>query len=77
MCFFAGGVRYSEQGFGLSSAQVNSSLLSIAVIAVLLPGAFDVAIRLNITEEDDDYEYDILNLSHGVSCIPSGKNTFL
>ena len=67
MCFFAGGTKYAEQGFGISSTQVNSSLLVIAVIAVLLPGAFLIAIRLQLTEQDDDYEKDILNLSHGVS----------
>jgi len=69
MCFFAGGTKYAEQGFGISATQVNSSLLTIAVIAVLLPGAFDLAIRLKITEEDTDYEKDILALSHGVAVL--------
>jgi Ca2+:H+ antiporter len=69
MCFFAGGTKYAEQGFGISATQVNSSLLTIAVIAVLLPGAFNLTIRLNITEKDDDYEKDILALSHGVAIL--------
>lgn len=69
MCFFAGGTKYAEQGFGISATQVNSSLLTIAVIAVLLPGAFDLTIRLQITEEDTDYENDILALSHGVAIL--------
>ncbi|KAF8962769.1 Sodium/calcium exchanger protein-domain-containing protein [Flammula alnicola] len=40
MCFFAGGLKYSEQGFGVSATQLNSSLLTVSVIAVLLPAAF-------------------------------------
>ncbi|THH30281.1 hypothetical protein EUX98_g3903 [Antrodiella citrinella] len=40
MCFFAGGVRFSEQGFGISSVQLNASLLTVSVIGVLLPAAF-------------------------------------
>ncbi|KAF9046923.1 calcium/proton exchanger [Hymenopellis radicata] len=37
MCFFAGGIKFQEQGFGLVATQLNSSLLTISVIAVLLP----------------------------------------
>jgi Ca2+:H+ antiporter len=72
MCFFAGGTRFSEQGFGLGAAQVNSSLLMIAVIAVLLPGAFDLSIKIinpNGTNEDPDYQKDVLHLSHGLALI--------
>ncbi len=32
MCFFAGGLRFSEQSFGDAGAQINSSLLLISVI---------------------------------------------
>jgi calcium/proton exchanger cax len=75
MCFFAGGTRFSEQGFGLGAAQVNSSLLIIAVIAVLLPGAFDLSLNLIRSENtnsqnlDPDYQLDILHLSHGLAII--------
>jgi Ca2+:H+ antiporter len=77
MCFFAGGTRFSEQGFGNSAAQINSSLLVIAVMAVLLPAAFDYAVTQGrfgnggktITEPDPDYQFDILHLSHGVAII--------
>ncbi|KAJ7773205.1 calcium/proton exchanger [Mycena metata] len=63
MCFFAGGVKYSEQGFGASATQLNSSLLTISVIAVLLPAAF----RFSVTNETDpDSLNDILKVSHGV-----------
>ncbi|KAJ7034989.1 Calcium/proton exchanger [Mycena alexandri] len=66
MCFFAGGVKYSEQGFGASATQLNSSLLTISVIAVLLPAAF----RFSVTNETDpDSLNDILKVSHGVALI--------
>jgi Ca2+:H+ antiporter len=32
MCFFAGGLKFSEQSFGDTGAQINSSLLVISVI---------------------------------------------
>ncbi|KAJ6619688.1 Sodium/calcium exchanger protein-domain-containing protein [Mycena sp. CBHHK59/15] len=66
MCFFAGGVKFSEQGFGASATQLNSSLLTISVIAVLLPAAF----RFSVTAASDaDAGLDILKLSHGVALI--------
>ncbi|KAJ7158812.1 Calcium/proton exchanger [Mycena filopes] len=66
MCFFAGGIKYSEQGFGASATQLNSSLLTISVIAVLLPAAF----RFSVTNETDpDSLNDILKVSHGVALI--------
>ncbi|KAJ7707775.1 Sodium/calcium exchanger protein-domain-containing protein [Mycena rosella] len=66
MCFFAGGVKFSEQGFGASATQLNSSLLTISVIAVLLPTAF----RFSVTAQSDpDSMNDILKASHGVALI--------
>ncbi|KAJ7727286.1 Calcium/proton exchanger [Mycena maculata] len=66
MCFFAGGVKFSEQGFGASATQLNSSLLTISVIAVLLPAAFRFSVT---TDSDPNSGSDILNLSHGVAII--------
>lgn len=66
MCFFAGGTRYSEQGFMAGAAQLNSSLLTISVIAVLLPAAFHFAVNTNT---DPDEGNDILRMSHGVAII--------
>lgn len=43
MCFFAGGTRYSEQGFLTTAAQLNGSLLTLSVVAVLIPGNADFA----------------------------------
>ncbi|GJE96599.1 calcium proton exchanger [Phanerochaete sordida] len=65
MCFFAGGTRFSEQGFGVSATQLNSSLLTISVIAVLLPAAFHFAAN----NTDPTETKDILSVSHGAAII--------
>lgn len=86
MCFFAGGTRFSEQGFGISGSrssthwlmailmqkpwigatQLNSSLLTVSVIAVLLPAAF----HFSVPELEDSQEATyILAVSHGVAII--------
>ncbi|KAJ7849304.1 calcium/proton exchanger [Mycena leptocephala] len=66
MCFFAGGIKFSEQGFGASATQLNSSLLTISVIAILLPNAFRFAVT---PQSDPDAGLDILKVSHGVALI--------
>ncbi|SJL09589.1 uncharacterized protein ARMOST_12969 [Armillaria ostoyae] len=66
MCFFAGGIKFQEQGFGQMATQLNSSLLAISVIAVLLPAAFHFSV-VNNTQNDETS--DILNVSHGTSII--------
>ncbi|KAJ7903596.1 Calcium/proton exchanger [Mycena olivaceomarginata] len=73
MCFFAGGIKYSEQGFGASVLpKLNSSLLTISVIAVLLPNAF----RFSVTSASDpDAGQDILKVSHGVWGLPGNELT--
>lgn len=69
MCFFAGGMRFSEQGFGQSAVQLNSSLLTISVIAVLLPGAFHMALQGQPAYSELSTDYNILKTSHGVAII--------
>jgi Ca2+:H+ antiporter len=48
-CFFAGGVRFAEQTIKSTAAQLNASLLLIAVIAVLIPSAFHFSITTSET----------------------------
>jgi Ca2+:H+ antiporter len=90
MCFFAGGTRFSEQGFGMSTCsfitvvlnltlphltgatQLNSSLLTLSVIAVLLPAAFHSAVQPSSDGQPDPLTnaqegHDILAISHGAS----------
>ncbi|KAK0204744.1 calcium/proton exchanger [Desarmillaria ectypa] len=66
MCFFAGGIKFQEQGFGQMATQLNSSLLVISVIAVLLPAAFHFSV---VGDTQNDEASDILNVSHGTSII--------
>lgn len=76
-CFFAGGIRYSEQSMKSTAGQLNMSLLLISVIAVLIPSAFHFAFNStnNATEEGTKEAItgveakDLLNMSHGVSII--------
>jgi Ca2+:H+ antiporter len=72
MCIFAGGMRYSEQGFSIVQAQTNSALLVVSVIAVLLLGTFDFS--TNLMKPDgrrpaSQYQHDVLRLSHGISVV--------
>ncbi|ETW83093.1 H+/Ca2+ exchanger Vxc1-like protein [Heterobasidion irregulare TC 32-1] len=74
MCFFAGGTRFSEQGFGISATQLNSSLLTVSVIGVLLPAAFHMAVTPDTSTETDpltnaEERADLLKLSHGVAIV--------
>ena len=52
-CFFAGGVRFSEQTIKSTAAQLNASLLLIAVIAVLIPSAFHFSITTTPTGDGE------------------------
>ncbi|KAJ7659506.1 Sodium/calcium exchanger protein-domain-containing protein [Mycena rosella] len=42
MCFFTGGIKFAEQGFGMGAAQLNSSLLTLSAACVLLPTAYNM-----------------------------------
>ena len=46
--------------------QLNSSLLTISVIAVLLPGAFHTALQWQPEHNEVSTDYAILKTSHGV-----------
>ncbi|KAN0103667.1 Sodium/calcium exchanger domain containing protein [Russula decolorans] len=72
MCFLAGGTRFSEQGFGTSAVQLDLSLLTLSVIAVLLPAAFHNAVQPTdgvdpLTNQQEGHN--ILSISHGVAVI--------
>ncbi|KAG1743446.1 hypothetical protein EDB19DRAFT_1827345 [Suillus lakei] len=72
MCFFAGGLRFSEQGFDqnpLAATKIHSSLLSISVGALLLPAAYHFAISGGKDSGSFEQKNDILKMSYGVSII--------
>jgi len=71
MCFFAGGTRFSEQGFAISATQLNSSLLTLSVIAVLIPAAFDLVSNNNQIPNFSPLQEqtDIIKVSRGVAVV--------
>ncbi|KAI0248534.1 hypothetical protein BJV78DRAFT_1131241 [Lactifluus subvellereus] len=70
--FFVGGIRFREQPFNTGAAQVNSCLLTLSVIAVLLPAAFHNALRptggTNPAKTPRE-AHDLLSISYGVAII--------
>jgi Ca2+:H+ antiporter len=75
MCFFAGGTRFSEQGFSLGAAQMNGSLLILSVVGMLLPavlyyslsaGTGAQAASAELTAKASSY---VLKISHGVALL--------
>ncbi|KAK7691087.1 hypothetical protein QCA50_006190 [Cerrena zonata] len=75
MCFFAGGLRFTEQGFDPTATQIHSSLLSISVGAVLLPAAFHFALTYDTDDEVssstplEKQKQSILKMSRGVAIV--------
>ncbi|GAA5990268.1 hypothetical protein JCM10908_005901 [Rhodotorula pacifica] len=68
-CFFAGGIRFHEQGYSLRAAQLNINLLGIAVVAIVIPVAFHSFIQAEGTESDELTSSNVLKLSRGISFI--------
>ncbi|KAF7350285.1 Calcium/proton exchanger [Mycena venus] len=73
MCFFVGGVKFSEQGFAIGAAQLNSSLLILSAIAVVLPAAYHQVIPkasgLEFTAAADITQAQILKFSRGIALL--------
>ncbi|KAJ3997419.1 hypothetical protein F5050DRAFT_1806866 [Lentinula boryana] len=70
LCFFAGGLRFTEQWFDATANQIHSSLLSISVGVLLLPVAYHFALSGNRNDDvPENQRLSILNMSHAVSLI--------
>ena len=65
-CFFVGGLRVKEQVFLEAPAQLNTSLLMMAVISLVIPSAFHAVLG---GIPDDTERSDILKFSRGVSVL--------
>ncbi|KAI7855286.1 Sodium/calcium exchanger protein-domain-containing protein [Circinella umbellata] len=63
-CFLLGGLTRSEQEFSSIAAQTSSSLLSLTVLALLVPAAF-----ATVAGEGEQATQGILALSHGTSIV--------
>ncbi|KAF4614154.1 hypothetical protein D9613_007795 [Agrocybe pediades] len=66
LSFFAGGMRFAEQGFDPTATQVHSSLLSLSVGAVLLPAAYHFTLGDKSDTSFDTQKKNILHMSHGL-----------
>ncbi|KIM39809.1 hypothetical protein M413DRAFT_19589 [Hebeloma cylindrosporum] len=69
LCFFAGGMRFSEQGFDTAATHIHSSLLSLSVGAVLLPAAYHFTLGSDPSTSSEVQKQNILHMSHGVSIV--------
>ncbi|KAJ6576471.1 Sodium/calcium exchanger protein-domain-containing protein [Mycena vulgaris] len=69
LCLFAGGVRFSQQGFDATATQLHSSLLSLSVGAVLLPAAYHFSLSGSSDLASQLQMQNILKMSHGVSIL--------
>lgn len=74
MSFFVGGYKFSEQSVMATAAQLNTSLLLIAVIAILIPAGYHSVLGMGangagMIESSDLQVSQILKLSHGVALI--------
>ncbi|KAF8626999.1 hypothetical protein AX15_004583 [Amanita polypyramis BW_CC] len=69
LCFLAGGMRFSEQGFDATATQIHSSLLNISVGAILIPIAYHFTLGSSSQDPTSEQARDILHMSHGVSLV--------
>lgn len=67
MAFLVGGFRFNEQEFQQTAAQLNTSLMTLAVISLVLPTVFAFAIE-QASGEDQERRL-ILEMSRGASLI--------
>ncbi|KAL1745737.1 Sodium/calcium exchanger protein-domain-containing protein [Schizophyllum fasciatum] len=67
MAFIVGGIRFSEQEFRQTAAQLNTSLLTLAVIALVMPTAFAIALE-QVAGEDQERDV-VLQISRGSAVI--------
>ncbi|GAA5907397.1 uncharacterized protein JCM6883_001191 [Sporobolomyces salmoneus] len=67
--FFAGGLRFHEQGYSIRAAQLNINLLGISVVAIVVPTAFHSFLEWGRTQSLDQTDDDVLQLSRGICFI--------
>ena len=68
MCFIAGGMYYEEQTFNQTAAQTTSSLMTLACIGLIIPAAFNFAVKSKNPVIDDGIR-ELLDLSRGTAIV--------
>ena len=66
-CFFAGGLRYHEQGFNETVASTMSSLMAVSSASLIIPATLYAVLKGSAAS--DEKEGNILILSHGTAII--------
>ncbi|KAJ7751487.1 calcium/proton exchanger [Mycena maculata] len=72
MCFFFGGTKFREQYFAPGAAEINSSLLAFAAIALVLPSLYQMGQNTDGPVSTDDLaatQSKMLKFSHGMAII--------
>lgn len=70
MCFVAGGIYHAEQKFNQTAAQTTSSLMTLACIGLIIPAAFNFAVKSNNPIIDDGItKSGLLDLSRGTAVV--------
>lgn len=69
MCYFAGGLRFHEQGYGVRAAQLNINLLGISLAAIVIPVAFHATIEFSEVITLENADDSVLKLSRGIAII--------
>ncbi len=64
-CFFAGGIKYSQQKFNDVVASTMSSLMVVSTASLIIPATLYAVMK----DTDEDQEKNILILSHGTAVI--------
>ena len=64
-CFFAGGIKYSQQQFNDVVASTMSSLMVVSTASLIIPATLYAVMR----DTDEDQDKNILILSHGTAVI--------
>ncbi|KAL2040950.1 hypothetical protein N7G274_006408 [Stereocaulon virgatum] len=66
-CFFAGGLRYTEQAFNGTVASTMSSLMAVSTASLIIPATLYAVMKQSNTDIDKDQNIAIL--SHGTAII--------
>ncbi|KAJ7460022.1 calcium proton exchanger [Mycena galericulata] len=74
MCFFFGGLKFSEQTFAAGASELNSSFLVLTATAILLPALYQMSQKADGsaptgTSASDAQQDQILKLSRGIAFI--------
>ena len=68
--FIAGGIYHAEQTFNQTAAQTTSSLMTLACIGLIIPAAFNFAVKSENPIIDDGIGVrELLDLSRGTAIV--------